>query len=470
MNKCHVTKKLNGYLDNQLSEKEKMRVDAHIESCGICAEELIRLKVLSGKLKTWQVPGPEKGFESDVRNAIVQWELERGAAKMKNKTWLVLVPSLAMVLFVVLVGHVYMQKGSQAKFMQLAVNNSLGKASSFEYSKNKYAPYSSGVQESASWEAIADRDGSYGQASILAEYRAPLYTQEVNKTQVIEGGAYSNVTVFSKGGGGARLGETFSSRALNSDRGAGNGVTGSPYIGDGPVIVIQPSLPATGEGEHIIRIGTVKLEVVNGKDTYRKASEICKELGGYLGSSNFYKDDAGREAGEIIMRIPKDKFTDALDKLGSLGRVENISTDSRDVSQEYANLKAELDAAMVVYNKMLEALQKRQTSINEAARLESEITPILRRIADLKNRVEYFNNAISFTTVTLRFHESQVSNKVLKDSTRFIHESLINVGVNLVKFLAAAIPVTIVLVIVGVVMLALGLLVKRWIKRWFKRG
>ena len=304
----------------------------------------------------------------------------------------------------------------------------------------------------------------------MAEYRAPLYTQEVNKTQVIEGGAYSNVTVFSKGGGGARLGETFSSRALNSDRGAGNGVTGSPYIGDGPVIVIQPSLPATGEGEHIIRIGTVKLEVVNGKDTYRKASEICKELGGYLGSSNFYKDDAGREAGEIIMRIPKDKFTDALDKLGSLGRVENISTDSRDVSQEYANLKAELDAAMVVYNKMLEALQKRQTSINEAARLESEITPILRRIADLKNRVEYFNNAISFTTVTLRFHESQVSNKVLKDSTRFIHESLINVGVNLVKFLAAAIPVTIVLVIVGVVMLALGLLVKRWIKRWFKRG
>jgi dsDNA-binding SOS-regulon protein len=244
----------------------------------------------------------------------------------------------------------------------------------------------------------------------------------------------------------------------------------SPSSGNGSVIVIQPNLPATGEGEHIIRTGTVRLEVGDGKDTYRKASDICKELGGYLAASNFYKDDAGREAGEIIMRIPKDKFTTALDKLSSLGRVENISTDSKDVGQEYANLKSELDAAMVVYNKMLEALQKRQTSINEAARLESEITPILRRIADLKNRVEYLNNAVSFTTVTLKFHELQVSSKVLKDSTRFIRESLIKAGVGLVKFAAAAIPVTIVLVIVGVVALALGLLVKRLIKRLLKRG
>jgi hypothetical protein len=157
----------------------------------------------------------------------------------------------------------------------------------------------------------------------------------------------------------------------------------APQPGEGPVIVIQPTLPATGQGDMIIRTATVALEVENGKDTYNKASQICQDLGGYLASSNFYKDQEGREAGTITMRIPKDKFTVALDRLGALGKVENIGSNSQDVRQQYSNLKAQLDAAMVVYNKMVEALQKRQVTIPEAIRLESELTPVLRKIENL---------------------------------------------------------------------------------------
>jgi dsDNA-binding SOS-regulon protein len=389
-----------------------------------------------------------------VRNAIVQWELERGAAKMKNKTW-ILVPSVAMVLIVILAGHVFIQRGLQGRIRQ-AVDN-IG---------NEYAP----VTKSAQYEPYYFDSGMQTKQGISGMGAEKEYLTGVR------GGMTLSADVVTRDGNknGVQYLALNDGVLVNApailNYNAVRVEDYSPSSGNGSVIVIQPNLPATGEGEHIIRTGTVRLEVGDGKDTYRKASDICKELGGYLAASNFYKDDAGREAGEIIMRIPKDKFTTALDKLSSLGRVENISTDSKDVGQEYANLKSELDAAMVVYNKMLEALQKRQTSINEAARLESEITPILRRIADLKNRVEYLNNAVSFTTVTLKFHELQVSSKVLKDSTRFIRESLIKAGVGLVKFAAAAIPVTIVLVIVGVVALALGLLVKRLIKRLLKRG
>jgi len=238
----------------------------------------------------------------------------------------------------------------------------------------------------------------------------------------------------------------------------------------GPVIVIQPIIPATGEGDKIIRTGTIKLEVENGKQAYKLASEICQELGGYLASSSFYKDKEGREAGTITMRIPKDKFTTALDRLGALGKVENISTDSQDVSQEYAALKSQLDAALVVYNKMLEALQKRQVTIPEAMRLESELTPILNRVAQLKNKIEYLNNAVSFTTVTINFHEPQISTKTLAESRRFVKESLISAAANAIRFLAQALPVVIVVLVSLGVAFGIVLVAKIIILRLFKRG
>jgi polyhydroxyalkanoate synthesis regulator phasin len=212
------------------------------------------------------------------------------------------------------------------------------------------------------------------------------------------------------------------------------------------------------------------VEVEDGKLAYQKALQICQELGGYMASSNFYKDSQGREAGTITMRIPKEKFESAVDKLGALGKVESSNTDSRDVSQEYANLKTQLDAAMVVYNKMMEALQKKQVTIPEAVRLESELTPILRRIQDLKNRLEYLDNAISYTTITVNVHEPVVSVKVLKDSKRQIKESLINTGVNTIKFIAGVIPVAVLLFFWLIILGIVAFLVKYLVAKLFKRA
>lgn len=234
------------------------------------------------------------------------------------------------------------------------------------------------------------------------------------------------------------------------------------------VIVIQPVLPATGEGEKIIRTAQVRLEVEDGKQTYTKASEICQELGGYLAASSFYKDAEGREAGTITMRIPKDKFLTALDKLSALGKVEKMDSNSQDVSQEYTNLKTQLDISMVVYNKMLEALQKRQVTIPEAIRMESELTPVLRKIEDLKNRIERLNNAISFTTVNLNFHEPKVSLKVLNENKSYIKQSLITAQINAVKFFVNVLPFMAVAIVSFVIILAIALLLKNWVIRLFK--
>jgi hypothetical protein len=211
------------------------------------------------------------------------------------------------------------------------------------------------------------------------------------------------------------------------------------------------------------------LEVEDASQAYTKVSAICQEFGGYLAASNFQKDHKGRQAGTITMRIPRDNFLTALNKINALGKVENSSTQSQDVSQEYTNLSNQLKITMIIYNKMMEALQKRQVSIPEAMYMESELTPILRRVEDLKNKIDYLNNAISFTTITVSFHEPQVSLKVLKDSKQDIQKSMLAATIGAIQFLAKAIPATIAVVIWLAIILAIVIVLKNWITRLFKR-
>lgn len=237
---------------------------------------------------------------------------------------------------------------------------------------------------------------------------------------------------------------------------------------DGSIIVIQPVLPVTGEGEKVIRTGSINLEVENGKDTYKQVSWIVQEFGGYLATSKFYKDDNGRESGTIILRIPKDKFAVALDRFGALGKIKDLNTDSKDVSREYANLKSQLDIAMVVYNKIFDALQRRQNTISDAMRMESELSPVFKRIEELKNKLEYLEKACFLATITLSFYETEVSIKTLRESTSNIRVSMINALISAIKMLAKAIPAVIVVGLVVMIMTPLVLIIKDWIVRMFK--
>lgn len=482
MNRCRIERELSVYMDNQLSQGQKLKVDEHLKKCESCRLELERLRALSEKLKDWHLPDVGSGFAASVSNAIVRKELERGQIKMKKKTLAILIPSGALAGILVMVLSLglfqsYMKRGVGGRLK--ASTDEIGKQFAPEKYKGnqvggvggEYEPYylRSGDSQYAANEPL---DRSYNlESSVVSRSETGRLMKEDGKDYSY--GYASSVPVNgltkteSLGDVTNRLQKTDS---LYTKRSAEAVTTPPVGYGEGPVIVIQPTIPATGEGEKIIRTAEIRLEVEDGKAAYKKASDICQELGGYLAASNFYKDDEGRQSGTITMRIPKDKFLLALDELGALGKVENSNTNSRDVAQEYNNIKAQLDAAMVVYNKMLEALQKRQVTIPEAMRLESELTPVLRRVEELKNKLGYLDNAISYTTITVNFHEPKVSQKVLEETRNYIKQSLLQAKIDAIKTAVHIAPVTVLIFGVSLLVVIMGACIAYLFKRWFKRG
>lgn len=492
MNERHIIDQLNAYLDNELSEKEKAIVEEHLSRCSGCAQELARLKALSETLKSWNAPEPSAHFDQAVRDKILSRELETRRVAMKMPSRRILIPSglLAGLVLLVFINS-YLARGLQGR-MPIGVlreaTDEIGeqfapgysgqddtrefakhsrteaqKASGYQYEPYYYqasleAPQAGGVSENVQTYSGVARDRTVA-----------VDDTKVDASHVIKDkpAILAFMVTGAEAKGAVRSSVVSGKRAANAMTASKTIVQGSPA--EGPVIVIQPVLPATGEGEKIIRTAQVQLEVEDGKEAYKKLNEICAAAGGYLASSNLVRDNDGRTSGHITMRIPQARFTEVLDTLRDFGKVKNIATDSADVSQEYKNVRARLDAAMVVYTKMLEALQQRKNTIDQAAHLESELTPVLAKIEALKNQLESLDNQVSFTTITVYFFEPRVSLKVLEHTKQSIRESAITASINFVKFLARILPATVAWAVVILVLVIGGLLVKGWIIRIFKK-
>jgi len=456
MFRLHVLKDLSSYTDNELSERKKQKVENHLQQCKTCSQELARLKLLSEKLKTWQVAGLDSNFEGSVSSGIVQEELEKEEVKMKNKTWTILIPSgvIAGILVFLFVGQTYLKRNMQGR-LRIATDE-IGE----QYSPNKEQYEADYLSSQISKDMLISRAVGHEKTS------GAVYGGAVVYDKISEATGHDLKTFDGQLSPSARR---FNESPSVSESKAGNL---EAYSGEGSVIVIQPSLPAIGEGDKIIRYADVWLEVKDGADTYTRAGEICVKYGGYIYHSDFRKDPEGREAGSITMRIPKEKYAAVLDELRRLGTVENVNTSSQDVSQQYVSLKAELEAAMKVYEKALEALKKRQPTVSDAVRMESELTPILKRVENLKNQLDKLENSVNFATVNIYFHEPKVSLKVLKETKKDIQQSMITARINAVKLFAKiikAIPNIIVFVVWAAIIIAALFLLKYWIVRLSKR-
>lgn len=471
----HVVNKLSEYLDNALPAGERYAVERHLADCVSCRQELERLTAVSRKLGAWQVPELGPGFDDQVRNRIALRELQ-GGEKMKkfSLAWL-RVPRIAMVpsgifagfiVFLFLTGVVgkFLVSNMQAR-VKAAYDGYDGMGARFDPDRSALQTAVRGVPRDGARVIVDNIKATYGFQGEAASFKKEFTGSWTGPDSVAAGRSpVSHLSKQSNAYEATMLGDPMSADLRVPRYGSFPATAQAPVLtenpaGQGGVIVIQPVLPATKDGEMVIRAAIIDLEVTDGQETYVAASRICQESGGYLGASNFTRDESGRLSGSIVMRIPKAQFLAALDKLSALGKVMNIASDSRDVTQEYKNVKAQLDAAMVVYNKMLEALQKKQTGINDALRLESEITPVLVKVQNLKNQLEALDNQVALATVTLKFHEADVSLKVLNETKSEFKRGMlattiesIRAGIRCLPFaVAGAVLLAVIALVAGIV-------------------
>ena len=120
--------------------------------------------------------------------------------------------------------------------------------------------------------------------------------------------------------------------------------------------------------------------------------QVARDLGGYLSS---------RQDAAITIRIPRDRFDDALARIEKLGEVTHRDIKAQDVTDEFVDVQARLKNAYVMRDKLTDLLSK--AAVKDALEIEKELGRVTGEIERWEGRLKLIKDQIAFSTITVSF-------------------------------------------------------------------
>jgi Domain of unknown function (DUF4349) len=213
------------------------------------------------------------------------------------------------------------------------------------------------------------------------------------------------------GGGGTSSGVPAS--APFTGNASGQPVAGNPSVGSSGAPDQSSSVPSvvpTVQGPQVIR--TAQLTVTVGSGLFdRKLADVralVQLQGGFISGTDAQANPVTNDqirTGVISFMVPAAKFDDTIDKLSTMGKVQNEHISGNDVSAQYVDLQARLANEEAQRNAML-ALLRRASTISDIIAVQTQIGQITGQIEQLKGQIQYIEHNTTYSTVTVSLLEA----------------------------------------------------------------
>ena len=168
---------------------------------------------------------------------------------------------------------------------------------------------------------------------------------------------------------------------------------------------IAPEASAPEAQARIVK--TADLSLVLADDGFGRAFDAASKLaateGGFVVDSS--TEGTHAKAGTLTIRIPEDRFEQALSSLRALGvEVERESSSGQDVTDQFVDLDARL-RSWEAQERVLLRLMDQAKSINETMQVQNQIQQVQFQIESIKGELRVLRDQTSFGTITVSMHE-----------------------------------------------------------------
>jgi len=165
----------------------------------------------------------------------------------------------------------------------------------------------------------------------------------------------------------------------------------------------DPSVAA--ETRLVIFTANLAVEVKEVRSAMDRVSDIALRMGGFVAGSSVSAFDISRSV-SITIRVPRDRFSEALTAIEALGEVKQRLTRSDDVTEEYVDLKAQLEN-LKKQEQRLQELYARATTIDDILKVQRELERVRGEIDRLTGRLNFLDRNVELSTITVTLTEAQ---------------------------------------------------------------
>jgi hypothetical protein len=186
-------------------------------------------------------------------------------------------------------------------------------------------------------------------------------------------------------------------RKVAEQAGGGDAAQGAPPAKPGEA-VNAPTRVDTADRQ-IIRTASLAVRVENVRDAAQSAAGIAQAAKGHISGENRSLDEDSSIA-DLTIRVPGDTFEATLTKLSELGREENRTIKTDDVTEAALDLDARIASQQASVSRV-RALLARATTIGEIVSVEGELTRREAELASLVQRKRNLTERVDYSTITL---------------------------------------------------------------------
>jgi hypothetical protein len=170
-----------------------------------------------------------------------------------------------------------------------------------------------------------------------------------------------------------------------------------------------PEVPPDGnlrEGERVIRNANLAVRI--GEDEFQTkfqtANAVAARFGGFVAATSTEETEGRIRSGSVTLRVPSDKFEEAISALKELGEVSAEDKTGQDVSAEFVDLEARLRHAKTQEAFYLRLID-RATQISEMIQIQQQLSQVQLQIEEIQGRLKFLQDQTSFSTINVRIFE-----------------------------------------------------------------
>lgn len=233
--------------------------------------------------------------------------------------------------------------------------------------------------------------------------------------------------------------------------------------------------PAGDADRMIVRTAELSLVVGETESVMQAVTDLITAADGYIAGSQTWREN-NQLRGRMTARVPAERLDATLAAIKKLAvRVERENIGSKDVTEEYSDLNAQLvnlEATEKELRELLTEVRQKTQKAEDVLQVYQELTKVRGEIERIKGRIQYLSNQTALATVTLDLIPDALARPVVEPGWRPL-ETIKNAGRALVNTLKGLVDVLIWLVIVIVpvlIILAIPVILLVWgIRRLTRR-
>ncbi|HVH11067.1 MAG TPA: DUF4349 domain-containing protein [Gemmatimonadales bacterium] len=155
----------------------------------------------------------------------------------------------------------------------------------------------------------------------------------------------------------------------------------------------------------LIRTAQASVEVDSLERALAKLRLLAERVGGYVASTSMQTGRGQLRAATFELKIPADRFDDALSGLAGVGKLESVNVSAEDVGEEFTDVTARMGNARRLEERLLALLATRTGKLKDVLDVEHELARVREEIDRYEGRLRYLRAHVALSTLRISVHE-----------------------------------------------------------------